>query len=203
MTLFLPQNSNPLQITLIKKSRGPLSMAPANVHSGSQSKKLSTVICSLSVLRFMTKSSICVSGTSRSDLRRLCGKSGIFLQQQSAHTNSVTGDALRCVRPAQLLMAFLDRGCSLVAWSLNSSMGQVFLLASFSARIETSSMAHSNFTLPLKTHALIQQTLSCTTNSVLFPYLFSTNECSSSNTTLWPRIVSRLTDAGGNQLVAA
>ena len=67
LTLFLPQNSNPLQMPLTGRSPGPLSAAQANVHP--DSTKLSTVIGSVSIFRFLVEWSDCVSGTSRSELR--------------------------------------------------------------------------------------------------------------------------------------
>ena len=88
---------NPLQMTPTGKSPGPLSTAQANVHPDSQSRRLAP---SLSVLR--------ITGTSRSEHCNACGASLPPFQQHSAHTNSKTGDALRCFRPAQLVMDFLD-----------------------------------------------------------------------------------------------
>ena len=124
-TLFLPQNSNPWQMTLTGKLAGPLSKAQAHEDPDSQSKKLSTIISSLSVLQFTKKLSVCVSGTSPSELRRVCGKSGIFPVTELSHQLR-NG---RCV--ASDVFSGSDRilrGCPLVAWNLNSPLGQVSLL---------------------------------------------------------------------------
>ena len=207
--LFMPQNSNPLQTTMTGKLLGPVSTAHANVHRDSQSRKLTTVISSL-----CDKFS-CVSGTSRSDLSRFCGKLGNFLATLCSHQLRKGSVALYSSHSAS--DGYLGSGRTLTCWPMSFCMHQLVARVRRPRRTSTRRWDRLLCSILQWSHLVTchgaQQLVVCfpvqdfRSQSVdvalycqLRPPLAPVFDVP--KTTVLPCIVSRLTDAIGNRTVA-
>ena len=154
------RNSKPVRVALTRKSPGPLSTAQANVHSESQSRKLSTVISSLSDLRIVKKKSICITSRSRSELRCMHGKSCIFPAPEFSHqlrngrcvalcssrlaSDGIPGSCRTLPLGHEYLHASTLVRVLIGSVEFDLADGPCLSARSSSARVSTSSRAHSN-----------------------------------------------------------